>query len=90
MTVTDWAGLVLTILSIVALIATGIKYLVKNYLSELKPDGNGGHNLEGRISRVEQRTEKMETKIDHMYEILIDFIANQNSKKPKTKVKSSK
>ena len=49
MTVQDWAGLVLTVLSIVTLLAGGIKFLVKNYLSELKPDGNGGHNLEGRI-----------------------------------------
>ena len=88
MTPQDWAGLVLTLLSIVTLLAGGIKFLVKNYLSELKPDGNGGHNLEGRIARVEQRTEKMENKLDHMYEILIDFIADHNSKKPKTKTKS--
>jgi membrane protein implicated in regulation of membrane protease activity len=81
----EWAGLILTILSIVVLVAGGIRFLVKNYLSELKPDNNGGHNLEGRIARVESRTEKMESKIDHMYEILIDFIATQNSKKTKTK-----
>ena len=85
MTIQDWAGLTLTILSIVVLLAGGIRFLVKNYLSELKPDGNGGHNLEGRIARVESRTEKMESKLDHMYEILIDFIATQNSKKTKTK-----
>ena len=85
MTVQDWAGLILTILSIVVLVSGGIRFLVKNYLSELKPDNNGGHNLEGRIARVESRTEKMESKLDHMYEILIDFIANQNSKKTKTK-----
>ena len=81
----EWAGLILTILSIVVLVAGGIRFLVKNYLSELKPDNNGGHNLEGRIARVESRTEKMESKLDHMYEILIDFIATQNSKKTKTK-----
>lgn len=85
MSLQDWAGLTLTLLSIVVLVAGGIRFLVKNYLSELKPDNNGGHNLEGRIAKVESRTEKMESKIDHMYEILIDFIATQNSKKTKTK-----
>ncbi len=85
MSLQDWAGLTLTLLSIVVLVAGGIRFLVKNYLSELKPDNNGGHNLEGRIAKVENRTEKMESKIDHMYEILIDFIATQNSKKTKTK-----
>jgi len=28
-------------------------------LSELKPDGNGGHNLEGRLSRVENRVDQI-------------------------------
>jgi len=85
MTISDWAALVLTVLSTLVLVAGGIRFLVKNYLSELKPDGNGGHNLEGRLVRVEKRTEKMESKLDHMYEILIDFVANQNAKKSKTK-----
>ena len=88
MTISDWAALVLTVFSIVVLVAGGIRFLVKNYLSELKPDGNGGHNLEGRIARVENRTEKMESKLDHMYEILIDFVASQNSKKSNTKTKN--
>jgi hypothetical protein len=85
MTLSDWAALVLTVLSTLVLVAGGIRFLVKNYLSELKPDGNGGHNLEGRLVRVENRTEKMESKLDHMYEILIDFVASQNVKKSKTK-----
>ena len=37
---------------------------VKHYLSELKPDKNGQHNLEGRICRIEN-------KLDTLYEILI-------------------
>jgi hypothetical protein len=40
MTISDWAALTLTVLSIVVLVAGGIRFLVKNYLSELKPDGN--------------------------------------------------
>ena len=32
-------------------------------LSELKPDGNGGHNLEGRVARIEKQ-------VDSIYNIL--------------------
>jgi hypothetical protein len=30
-----------------------VRWLVKHYLSELKPDNNGQHNLEGRIAKIE-------------------------------------
>jgi hypothetical protein len=41
-----------------------VRHLVKYYLSELKPDGNGGHNLVGRVERIEQR-------VDSIYELLV-------------------
>lgn len=53
MTASAWAGLVVASLSIIASIVASIRFLVKHYLSELKPDNNGGHNLEGRVSRIE-------------------------------------
>jgi hypothetical protein len=42
-----------------------IRHLLKEYLSELKPDGNGGHNLRGRVDRIEQR-------VDKIYEMLLE------------------
>ena len=57
MTVQDWAGLTLTILSIVALVAGGIKWLVKHYLSELKP--NSGSSLKDSVNRIEEKTDKV-------------------------------
>ena len=42
-----------------------VRHLVKYYLGELKPDGNGGHNLVGRVERIEKR-------VDSIYELLID------------------
>jgi len=42
-----------------------VGWLVKHYLSELKPDRNrGGHNLEGRLAWVEAR-------VDSIYELLL-------------------
>jgi hypothetical protein len=63
MSSTDWAGLAVALATIVASFAGSIRWMVKHYLSELKPDGNGGHNLEGRITRLE-------TRIDQIYLIL--------------------
>ena len=61
----DWAGIAVSVVTIVASFAGSIRWMVKHYLSELKPDGNGGHNLEGRITRLE-------TRIDDIYKILCE------------------
>jgi hypothetical protein len=37
---TDWAGLAVAVATIVASFAGSIRWMVKHYLSELKPDGN--------------------------------------------------
>jgi hypothetical protein len=59
MSSTEWAGLAVAVTTIVASFAGSIRWMVKHYLSELKPDGNGGHNLEGRLSRVENRVDQI-------------------------------
>ena len=59
MSSTDWAGLAVAVATIIASFAGSIRWLVKHYLSELKPDGNGGHNLEGRITRLEERVDQI-------------------------------
>jgi hypothetical protein len=65
MSATDWAGLAVAVATIVASFAGSIRWMVKHYLSELKPDGNGGHNLEGRLTRVE-------TRVDQIYTLLCE------------------
>jgi hypothetical protein len=59
MTAIDWAGIAVAVTTIIASFAASIRWMVKHYLSELKPDGNGGHNLEGRLSRVENRVDQI-------------------------------
>jgi hypothetical protein len=58
-------GIALGSFTILGLGAGLIRHLVKYYLNELKPDGNGGHNLAGRVERIEQR-------VDRIYEILLE------------------
>jgi hypothetical protein len=84
MTIQDWASLIVAILTIVSSIAFGIKWLVKHYLSELKP--NGGSSVKDQINRLESSVEdqridslesrnRQEAKLDEMYRILLEHIA---------------
>ena len=65
-------GIALGSFTILGLGAGLIRHFVKYYLSELKPDGNGGHNLRGRIDHIEVKQERMDAKIDKIYEILLE------------------
>ena len=80
MTIQDWAALIVAILTLVSSVALSIKWLVKHYLVELKP--NSGSSLKDQVSRLEARiteaesTRKdMDRKLDHMYNILIEYIS---------------
>ena len=89
MNIQDWAGLVLTILSIVALLAGGIKFLVKHYFSELKP--NSGSSMRDEVKSVWKEVKEikmrqdeadvvrreMNQKLDKMYMILLDYISSK-------------
>jgi cell shape-determining protein MreC len=87
MTIQDWASLIVAILTIVSSIAFAIKWLVRHYLSELKP--NSGSSLKDQVSRLEnaldqqrldsiKSRDRQEKKLDEMYQILIDHIAKVN------------
>jgi hypothetical protein len=58
-------GIAVGSFTILGLGAGLIRHLVKAYLNELKPDGNGGHNLRGRVDRIEKQ-------VDRIYEMLIE------------------
>jgi len=89
MTVQDWASLIVAILTIVSSIAFAIKWMVKHYLSELKP--NSGSSMKDQISRLEtalddqridseRSRDRQEKKLDEMYKILIEHIAKVDNK----------
>jgi hypothetical protein len=87
MTIQDWASLIVAILTIVSSIAFAIKWMVKHYLSELKP--NSGSSMKDQISRLESAVDeqridsiksrdRQEKKLDEMYKILLDHIDKLN------------
>lgn len=55
MTPTDWAGLAVSILTIIAGFAALVRWLVKHYLYELKP--NGGGSLKDKVNNLEHKVD---------------------------------
>jgi hypothetical protein len=97
MSISDWAGLILTALSIIAITVGGIRWFVtaemkvlstelKNNLSELKP--NGGSSMKDQVNRLEQKSHQLEDKIDNLYNVLINegVKTNKNKKSEKTEL----
>jgi hypothetical protein len=63
MTVNDWAALILAVISILGSFVVAVRWLVKHFLNELKP--NGGASLRDSVDRLERQVEEI-------YSILIN------------------
>ena len=55
MTATNWAGLIVSVIAIVSAFAGSVRWLVKHYLYELKP--NSGSSLKESVTRLEEKVE---------------------------------
>ncbi len=55
MTPADWAALAVSILTLVVGFASLVRWLVKHYLYELKP--NGGSSLKDKVNSLENKVE---------------------------------
>ena len=55
MTPTDWAMLVATILGIASTLLMGLRWLVKSFLYELKP--NGGSSMKDKVNALEEKVD---------------------------------
>jgi hypothetical protein len=61
MTTNEWAGIAVAVTTIVASFAGSVRWLVKHYLNELRP--NGGASLRDSVDRLEIR-------IDSLFELV--------------------
>jgi hypothetical protein len=57
MTPNDWAGLALAISTLIGSFAIMVRWLVKHYLEELKP--NGGSSVKDQVNRLEARVDQI-------------------------------
>jgi hypothetical protein len=94
MTTADLVQLIFTLLSSAAFVVTGIKWFINSQIKELKAEikeisheirPNGGGSIKDQVSRIEieqinqgQAHDKMDEKLDHMYEILLEYISRSN------------
>ena len=62
MTYANWASLIVAIIAIVTAFAGAVRWLVKHYLYELKP--NSGSSLKDSVIRLEE-------KVEILYQILV-------------------
>jgi hypothetical protein len=61
MSTNEWAGLAVATATIVASFAGSVRWLVKHYLAELKP--NSGTSMRDSVDRLEKR-------VDSLYELI--------------------
>ena len=51
----DWAGIAVAVTTIVAAFATAVRWMVKHYLNELKP--NGGSSIKDKVNHLEEKVD---------------------------------
>jgi hypothetical protein len=57
MSVQQWASLIVSVLAIASAFLGSIRWLVKHYLNELKP--NGGSSMKDSVARLERQVEEI-------------------------------
>ncbi len=75
MTAQDWAGFILTVLSILGAVGLVGRWIVKKYvediMSELKP--NSGSSMKDQITRLE-------LKMDKVFDMMIEHLRDHSKK----------
>lgn len=57
MTPSDWAGIVVSAITIVTAFIAAVRWLVKHYLNELRP--NGGSSMKDSVTRLEIQVQEI-------------------------------
>jgi|TARA_R110000823_G_scaffold94609_1_gene206783 hypothetical protein len=62
MTPNEWVGLSVGVCAIATSLLVGLRWVIKSYLQELKP--NGGSSMKDQLNRLEQR-------VDDLYSLIV-------------------
>jgi hypothetical protein len=66
----DWAALAVSIITILGGFVAAVRWLVKHYLAELKP--NGGKSLRDEQNRQGDTIKRLESRVDEIYSLLLN------------------
>lgn len=69
MTSNEWAGLAVSVTTLIGVFAISVRHLVKYYLAELKP--NGGSSIKDKVKDIDDKVDKLELRIDEIYALLV-------------------
>jgi hypothetical protein len=69
MNATDYATIAVAVIAIITAFAGAIRWLVKHYLNELKP--NGGSSMRDSVNTNSERLERLENRVDEIYSLLV-------------------
>lgn len=74
MSLPDWATTISGVLALLAALWAAHRFitksLIRDYLSELKP--NGGSSIKDKVNDIDNKVNKLESRIDQIYLLLID------------------
>jgi hypothetical protein len=70
MTTNEWLGVAVAVSTLIGSLAVGVRFLVKHYLSELKP--NGGASLRDEQNRQGETIKRLENRVDEIYRLLLN------------------
>jgi hypothetical protein len=70
MTPNEWLGIGVAVSTLLGSLAIAVRFLVKHYLSELKP--NGGASLRDEQTRQGATIKRLEDRIDEIYRLLLN------------------
>jgi hypothetical protein len=70
MSAPEWAGFAVALMTILAGFASAVRWLVKHYLAELKP--NGGGSMRDAVNINTERLDRVEQRVDQIYILLCE------------------
>lgn len=70
MSAAEWVGFAVALMTLLAGFASAVRWLVKHYLSELKP--NSGSSMRDAVNINTERLDRVEQRVDQIYLILCE------------------
>ena len=84
-TVAAIVGLIIGFSTVITVSAAGVRWLTKHYFDEIKAEfkPNGGSSLKDQVNRLEVQHGELKTKVDKIYDVIVEQGLKSNSRKTK-------
>jgi hypothetical protein len=78
-------GLIIGFSTVITVSAAGVRWLTKHYFDEIKAEfkPNGGSSLKDQVNRLEVQHGELKTKVDKIYDVIVEQGLKSNSRKTK-------